>query len=133
MGSGPTRSMCTWAKRRLGMGMGMARRCTCLCILPRWHLAHSLVHCVTSLAIPGQTKREETSLRVARMPGWPMPCMESKTVRRKETGTKGLYVPVVVSQKRGAPSVGSVRTVRDGETRIAATAGHVCWAAAISA
>ena len=62
-----------------------------------------------------------------------MPCMDSKTVRLNEIGTKGLYVPVVVSQRRGAPSVGRARTVREGDARIAATEGQVCWAAAMAA
>ena len=78
-GSGPTRSTWRWENRRCGTAMGCGSTWTCLVTLPRWHARHCLAHVVTCLARPGHTKREDTSLRVARRPGWASLCRLWKT------------------------------------------------------
>ena len=40
------------------------------------------------------------------MPGWESPCSESKTIRLQESGTRGRFVPVEVSQWRRLVELG---------------------------
>ena len=119
-------------KRRAGTAIVAAGTWTWRPTLPRWHGMHSRAHCPISAAIFGHTNLEAMSLRVARVPGWPTPWMESKTGRLKAEGTNGRKVPVDMSPWRECLPTARVEGVNEGLALRAATSGHVVCAAAMA-
>ncbi len=69
-GRGPTRSTCTWVKRRSGTGIGWTEAVCCGLALPHAQSWQSRHHAPTSEAMPRHTTQAAISRRVARMPSW---------------------------------------------------------------
>jgi hypothetical protein len=114
-GRGPTKSTCTWLNLRRGIGMASTEARGCLVTFARWQATQSLHHEAISARIPGQTKRADTILRVALIPGWATPWIDLKTSNLSASGTKGLHRPVEQSHSRLTPSTSQVRTCREGD------------------
>ncbi len=98
-GRGPTKSTCTFVKRRHGIGIGCAGAAGCVATLQRLQPWHSLHQAVMSAAVPFQQNRAEMRRRVALVPGWAMVWMLRKTSRRYCSGTIGLMRPLDISQR----------------------------------
>jgi hypothetical protein len=69
-GSGPTRSTCTWVKRRSGIGMAWTGAVCCGLALPHAQSWQSRHPADTSEDMPRQTTRAAINRCVARMPAW---------------------------------------------------------------
>ncbi len=78
-GSGPTRSTCTCENRFAGSSIGWTCVCTADVTLLLAHCWQLLQNSAMSAPIHRHTNRLETSLLVARMPGWAMLCRERMT------------------------------------------------------
>ena len=121
----PTRSTCTWLKRRWGMLMGWAGAAGCLVTLARWHCWHDLHQAARSDAMPCQTTRADANLLVARVLGWAKPWMAVKTDWHSSTGIRGQTWPVEMSQSSWTPSWRRAYSWRDEETAVDWTLVHV--------
>ncbi len=93
--------------------------------MPRAQSWHSLHHSAISAAIQGHTKRAESSLLVALMPGWDTLCRAWKKKNRQALGT-----PVEVSQRRSSPSIWKEATLSPGLSRRAKVSSQDLWSAA---
>ena len=98
MGSGPTTSVCTTVKRFLGTSKSCTPGSMRRCVFDYWHSWHSCAHFVSCLDISGQTYRFAMCLTVALGPMCVRLCMRLKTPFLHSAGTRGLAVPVDVSQ-----------------------------------
>ena len=67
--SGPTRSICTCAKRASGALKVPRGALTCRNVVDFWQARHCWAHFRTSFLMPGHVKREVTAFTVARTPG----------------------------------------------------------------
>lgn len=99
-GRGPTRSTWRWLNLRAGTGITWTGALVCRVTLLRWQLRQSLDHARASEAIEGHRNRRERRVLVVLPLGCARPCTESKTCRRRCTGTKTLGYPREKSQRR---------------------------------
>ena len=111
----------TWEKGRPGIGIWGTLDFTWTLILLRWHCKQDLDLELISLAILGQTKREEINLLEPRIPGWVVGCSRSKSFRLREKGTRGLGTPVETLHKTSVVPQGMEIILREPEFKVVYT------------
>ncbi len=132
-GRGPTRSTCTWVKRRSGTGIGWTGAVCCGLALARAQSWRSRHQAATSEAMPRQTTRAAISRRVACMPAWASSWIALKTSQRSATGMRGLSCPVEVSQTTLSPCMSTCCSCNEEEWAAFNVSWHALWFAAILA
>jgi hypothetical protein len=96
-----------------------------LALLARRHMA------ATPLPTPFHTKRADSMLFVARMPGCATLWMALKTAGLSSNGTSGLVMPRATSHSRLAPSTCTVLTDREEDLAACSMLGQLALLAAI--
>ena len=97
-GSGPTISRRTWANRHFAKGKDRRGVLVCRWTFERWLEIKDLVQSRMSAFIRTKTKRSVMSFCVVQTPVRKRLWKDKKILCRREAGTKGLEVPVEMSQ-----------------------------------